>query len=233
MPSEDRAAVNTPDETTPVESAGDTFDAYAVGTALTSKAPKWRVTIAPNEVKFARAEGKGLVKVARGQASKKIRFPNRTFAGRGKSKHLRGLPLVEIITAPGLFAPSKLAFAVTPEGCEKLRDWVPPITKSDLKKDLRGWGISLVLLGIAHLVFAKFLDPIWGVIIIVLGALNFVIVHRAMFVANGISLIVVGVMNVINGLVGANTLWATFGVFQAFWGVQEILKFGRYASIRE
>ena len=72
--------------------------------------------------------------------------------------------------------------------------------------------------------FSNFLDPIWGIVIAVLGTLNLLIAKRGMFIANGIALLLVGFLNM-----AAGGGWKVFGMIQIIWGVQEIRKFRRYA----
>lgn len=107
-----------------------------------------------------------------------------------------------------------------------------PIKKPllDIKKELRSWGIGLIVLGVAHL-FLKALEPIWGVIIIVIGLFNLLLIRRGMFIVNGIALLLVGILNLVAGA-EAKSGWAAFGILQVIWGVQEIRKFKRYKSNR-
>lgn len=97
-----------------------------------------------------------------------------------------------------------------------------------MRKELGGWGGGFVVMGILHLALAGFLDPVWGIVLIVLGVLNLIIRYRGMFIVNGIALIVVGLMNAFGGAFG---LWSLFGAFQIYWGIKEIAKYGRYASL--
>ena len=94
-------------------------------------------------------------------------------------------------------------------------------TQESMKKDLRGWGIWLIILGFIHFAFAGLLDPVWGAIIIVIGILNLCIQRRGMFIVNGCALVLVGIMNIAAG----GGLWAVFGVLQIIWGSKEIKKY--------
>ena len=97
-----------------------------------------------------------------------------------------------------------------------------------MKKELRSWGFGLVVLGIVHFIFSKYLNPAWGVVIIIVGLMNLAIIKPGMFIVNGVALIVVGLMNIFAGSMGR---WTAFGVFQIIWGVQEIFKFRQFASV--
>jgi len=91
----------------------------------------------------------------------------------------------------------------------------------DMSTDLRGWGIGLLIMGVLHFALAGFLSPAWGIVLIALGLLNLVIRARGMFVANGMALLIVGLMNIFSGGVGG---WSIFGCFQIYWGIKEIRK---------
>jgi hypothetical protein len=99
-----------------------------------------------------------------------------------------------------------------------------------MTKELRNWGIGLIVLGIVHIVLAQFLDAGWGMVIILIGILNLTIRHRGMFMVNGMALFLVGLMNIL-GSIGGGSAWAGFGVMQLVWGVQEINKFRKYAAV--
>ena len=102
-----------------------------------------------------------------------------------------------------------------------------------MKKELISWGISLIVLGLIHLLFSGFLDPIWGGVIIILGILNLVIHHRGMFIANGIALILVGALNLIGSLDQGGVFWSSFGIMQMIWGVKEMKRFQNYKEEKE
>ena len=105
------------------------------------------------------------------------------------------------------------------------------VTKADMKKSLRIWGIGLIVLGVIHLLAASFLDPVWGGMIIVIGILNLCIRHRGMFVVNGAALILVGILNITGSLIEGGVGWIIFGALQLWWGATEIRKFAKYAPL--
>lgn len=104
---------------------------------------------------------------------------------------------------------------------EELR--APVAEEPNLSETIAGQGIILIVLGILHFVLAGFLDPGWGAVLIVLGILNLLIRRRGMFIVNGLSLVLVGLLNTF--LVSAGG-WTVFGLLQMYWGVQEIRRFG-------
>ena len=102
-------------------------------------------------------------------------------------------------------------------------------TAADMKKDLRGWGFGLIVLGVVSFVLAGFLDPVWGGLLIVIGVLALLIQRRGMFIVIGIGLLLAGIMNIIPVAGEFQVFWAIFGFLQLYWGVQEIRKFRKYA----
>lgn len=102
-------------------------------------------------------------------------------------------------------------------------------TLTEIRKRLRRWGIGLIVLGILHFALAGILDPIWGVVIIILGVLNLSLPYRGMFIANGLALMIVGVLNFLGNLASGGTFWSGFGIMQVIWGIREIRSFYRYA----
>jgi hypothetical protein len=105
---------------------------------------------------------------------------------------------------------------------------VPSPVLPDLKKELRGWGIGMIGIGVLSIIISEYLDPIWGGALIVIGILNLVIVHRAMFIVNGIILILAGIMNILSLSSSGFSYFFIFGFLQIWWGIQEIVKFRKY-----
>ena len=102
-----------------------------------------------------------------------------------------------------------------------------------MKKELCSWGFGLIGIGVVSIVLPEFLDPIWGVILIVMGVLTLVIRQRGMFIVIGIALLMAGIMNIMAGIMNpmGTSLggWSVFGFFQLYWGAKEICKFWVYA----
>lgn len=98
-------------------------------------------------------------------------------------------------------------------------------TGDDMKNDLRGWGIGLIIIGVAQY-FLPFLDTMWAFVIVPLGILSLFLAHRALFIAIGAALVVVGLLNILSGGFGT---WTIYGGAQIYWGVQEFRKFEKYA----
>lgn len=104
-------------------------------------------------------------------------------------------------------------------------------TRALMTKHLRGWGIVLLILGAVHIAAGRVLDPVWGVIIIVIGILNLVIRERGMFIVNGTALLFVGIMNISGSWTDRRYGWILLGAFQFFWGMAELKNFRRYKGV--
>ena len=111
-----------------------------------------------------------------------------------------------------------------------LLNWFPPKTKNDLKKELRNWGIGLIIVGVASILLSEYLDYIWGMGLIVIGLINLFIAHRAMFLINGIVMITAGIFNIISVIGSGFTFFFIFGIMQIGWGIGEFRKFGIYRN---
>ena len=94
-----------------------------------------------------------------------------------------------------------------------------------MKKDLRAWGIGMIIIGAVSIVLSGLLDPVWGVLLIIAGVLSLSILHRGMYIALGVVLFLAAAGNIFFGGLG---LWTLFGALQVFWGVQQIRKFSKY-----
>ena len=103
----------------------------------------------------------------------------------------------------------------------------PEDRAGDMKGELRGWGVALILIGVAQF-FIPFLDPLWAFVVVPLGVLSLFIGHRGMFIPIGAALVVVGLLNILGGGFGG---WTVYGAAQIFWGVQEFRKFEEYAGV--
>jgi hypothetical protein len=105
----------------------------------------------------------------------------------------------------------------------------PPLPEeilTQMKKELKGWGIGLIVIGAISIVLSGFLDPIWGGLLILIGVLTLIIQKRGMFIVIGIGLLLAGLLNILSGGLGG---WTVFGIVQIYWGVQEIRKFSKYS----
>ena len=101
----------------------------------------------------------------------------------------------------------------------------------DMTTDLYNWGFGLIAAGIISIVLSEVLDPIWGGILILTGVLTLLIKRRAMFIVIGITLLLAGIANASGSGFGFG-FWTVFGYLQFYYGIHEIRKFWKYASVR-
>ncbi len=104
---------------------------------------------------------------------------------------------------------------------------VPDKTVADMKRDLRVWGLMLVAIGIIGIMSSGFMDPVWGIVLVVFGASAMGIQERSMFIPIGMALLMAGVINLSAGEFG---IWTVFGLLMIILGAQEIRTVRRYAS---
>lgn len=97
-----------------------------------------------------------------------------------------------------------------------------------MRRDLRSWGIGLLIMGVLHFFLAGFLEPLWGVVLIIIGILSLAIRERGMFLVIGGALLLAGVGNIVSSLADGGSGWTIFGILQLFWGIREMSKFSRY-----
>ena len=101
--------------------------------------------------------------------------------------------------------------------------------ENELSKDLKNWGIGLLIMGFLHQII-PFLSSEGGKVIIGIGVLVFLIRHRAMYILLGLILIIVGVLNFLGGLQINSVFWLIFGCLQVYWGIKEMGKFKKYGK---
>lgn len=95
---------------------------------------------------------------------------------------------------------------------------------------LQARGLGMIALGIAHIAIPQ-LAWFFSIPLIIAGILNIIFPKRAMFLLNGLVLIVVGAWNVflfIEG--GAHVIWKWIGMFQVLGGAEEMGQFFKNIS---
>ena len=96
---------------------------------------------------------------------------------------------------------------------------VPNKTVIEMKRDLRVWGSVLVAIGIFGIMLSGFLDPVWGIVLVIFGASALGIQERSMFIPLGMALLFAGLINVSGGGFGIESI---FGLLMIVLGAQEI-----------
>lgn len=196
------------------------FEVYRTN-SLGLRKEKWTIRLSEDFAELSNQESNELVRIPKEKCNSSILIENPSFFDHG-------------VTILG--EDKNYRFELSKDNLSDLRSWLPKKCISDMKEELRKWGIGLIVIGFAHLVFNGILDPVWGAIIIILGVFNLLIEKRGMFIANGIALLLVGTMNIFLGessiFDGEFGGWIVFGFCQLLWGVQEIQKFGQYPKAK-
>ncbi|KUK44153.1 MAG: hypothetical protein WCY97_07445 [Methanothrix sp.] len=104
---------------------------------------------------------------------------------------------------------------------------VPNKTVVEMKRDLRVWGTVLVAIGIFGIMLSGFLDPVWGIVLVIFGASALGIQERSMFIPLGMALLFAGLINLSAGGFGIESI---FGLLMIVLGAQEIRTIRTYAA---
>lgn len=186
------------------------------------KAIPWKIALDSKRARFTCLEDNSSFDISKEEAARRIAFQSRPFIGNNDT--------INISTANKAWP-----LALTLEDNIAFASWLPPKSTTDLSKALRNWGIGLGVVGIISIFLKGIFNPVWGVVLIILGVLNFFIHQRVMFIVNGVALIVAGTFNFITSIssksgLGGMGFWLPFGVIQIGWGITEILKYKSYSS---
>ena len=102
------------------------------------------------------------------------------------------------------------------------------VIRNKMKKDIRSWGNSSLLLGAVHLISFGVLAPSWGVILLLVGLASFIFESASLFVVYAVSLAWVGMSNIIQSVRSDLGFWTFFGLYQIFLAYRVFKKFGIY-----
>lgn len=97
-----------------------------------------------------------------------------------------------------------------------------------MQKEIRSWGLWLLLFGALHFIGSGLLSAPWGVLLLVVGLSSFYFRQAAMFIIYAITLAWAAVSN----LIGAQATWVVFGLFQVYLAVQVHRNFRRFSTIQ-
>lgn len=96
-----------------------------------------------------------------------------------------------------------------------------------MKSELKNWGLGLIGFGILHIVLTSVLDPVWGIIFIIIGICNFLILHRSLFLINGFVLMAAAVFHMVFMWSGSGVIGLLL-IIQFVFGIFGIRKFKLY-----
>ncbi|MEN8242976.1 MAG: hypothetical protein ABFS17_13740 [Chloroflexota bacterium] len=114
---------------------------------------------------------------------------------------------------------------------EQSVELAPPERSADsighatMLNEIASWGRSSLILGVVHIIASGFLNPGWGVTLLAVGGLSFIFKEASMFIMYAVTLIWVGISNIMSLDVG---LWTFFGAYQIYLGVMLFKKYRRY-----
>lgn len=91
-------------------------------------------------------------------------------------------------------------------------------------KQIKSWRNTQIGLGVIHLIGGGFLNSPWGVVLILIGLASWVFPAPAMFVLYAVTLIWVGVRNLLGGTGG----WILFSFYQMYIGIKVFGQFKVY-----
>lgn len=123
-----------------------------------------------------------------------------------------------------------------------LSAWLPSYSASDRQEEQTVCGIGLVLIGALTLRVGADLAPVLGSVLMLLGALNFIIHGRAIWLVNGLGwlangLVTLGSVALLPGAWQGLTLivslfWLVLGLAQVILGFQAFQQFTRFRDLR-
>lgn len=85
--------------------------------------------------------------------------------------------------------------------------------REQLEKEIKSEGKSMIIVGVIQIISLGFLDPLWGIMLIIVGVLCFIIVSRVMLVISSLIVLIAGAFNFFVG-----GLWSLFAIFQLVIG---------------
>jgi hypothetical protein len=95
-------------------------------------------------------------------------------------------------------------------------------------KEIRSWAFWLIGIGVISLIASSFLDPAWGILLLLVGLASFFIRDAAMFVIYGVTLVWAALFNAISGFGGQNWGWAGFSLIQIYMAVRVFKNYGLF-----
>jgi hypothetical protein len=98
----------------------------------------------------------------------------------------------------------------------------------NMLKDIRSWGWTSIVLGVIHFVASGFLNPSWGIVLVAVGGISFLIREASMYVIYAVTMAWVGLSNVMLGGFGG---WTIIGAFQIFLSYRLYRKYQEYAIV--
>jgi len=104
-------------------------------------------------------------------------------------------------------------------------------TEDDVRKNVRNGGFASLVWGLIWIILGVIsdYDPILfigGCFLIMEGSLCIIIRQPALMILDAITLIAIGILNVVSSFAGASP--GRIGIFQIVWGVKRMLSYSRW-----
>lgn len=97
----------------------------------------------------------------------------------------------------------------------------PEFVRGVIAQETRSWGLWLLVMGFVQLIASNFLDPVWGVVLILLAAASIYFRSAAMLPVCGVTMAWAMISNISSG----NPRWIMFGLLQAYWSFKTFKQF--------
>lgn len=99
-------------------------------------------------------------------------------------------------------------------------------------KNIRAWTTTSLILGALSVFSGGTLDPVWGVMMVIVGIFSWRIQIPAMFVLYGVLMACAALMNGLAAITGAASGWLVIGaILQTFWSVSLFSLFRKYRRL--
>ena len=100
-----------------------------------------------------------------------------------------------------------------------------------MHKSIRSWAIVSLLLGGVSIFAGGVLDPVWGIVMIIVAILSWKVRIPAVFVIYSVIMGWAAVMNGVSVLVGGEVGWLVLALVQVFWMVSLVKQFRKYSYL--
>jgi hypothetical protein len=142
------------EDTTMASELPVSFKAKRCGSFANSK--EWNITLGHTKAEFTDPEMGERIEIERQESNRFITF----------DEGFSLLPSKNFILNAGK---KSFSFKLDGHGRSQLVSWLPKHQDSELKSELRKWGVGLIILGGLHFILQGLLDPAWGVVLFIVG----------------------------------------------------------------
>lgn len=108
---------------------------------------------------------------------------------------------------------------------------VPQVDVLQMYKSIRSWAVTSLVLGALSIFAGGTLDPVWGIVMIVIAVLSWRIKIPAMFVLYSVFMAWAALTNGLSVLTGEGGSWVILALVQIYWVVSIIRQFKRYSHL--